>query len=100
MKHVVLCAFVPGLDPAAIIADFASLAESVPSIIALEHGENVSPEGLGDGFTHCFVLTFADAARRDEYLIDPAHVAFTERFGPTLAKVLVVDYEASPPQAS
>ena len=30
MKHVVLCAFVDGLDPTAIIADFASLASTVP----------------------------------------------------------------------
>ena len=94
MKHVVLCAFRDDLDPAAIIADFASLATAVPTVLALEHGENVSPEGLNDGFTHCFTLTFADAAARDAYLIDPAHLAFVERFSPTLAKVLVVDYEA------
>jgi len=92
MKHVVLCAFVADLDPTAIIADFASLATSVPSVQALEHGPNVSPEGLDDGFTHCFVVTFAGAAERDAYLVDPAHVAFVERFKPTLAKILVVDY--------
>ena len=92
MKHVVLCAFVADLDPTAIIADFASLATSVPSVQALEHGPNVSPEGFDDGFTHCFVVTFAGAAERDAYLVDPAHVAFVERFKPTLAKILVVDY--------
>lgn len=98
MKHVVLCAFVADLDPTAIITDFAGLATSIPLIESLEHGENVSPEGLGDGFTHCFTLTFAGAAERDAYLVHPAHVAFVERFSATLEKVLVVDYEATPPQ--
>ena len=99
MKHVVLCAFVADLDPTAIIADFAALAATVPSVEALEHGPNVSPEGLNDGFTHCFTVTFADAADRDAYLVDPAHLAFVERFTPTLAKILVVDYETAPAQA-
>ena len=99
MKHVVICAFIDGLDPSAIIADFASLATTVPSVQALEHGPNVSPEGLDDGFTHCFTVTFANAAARDEYLVDPAHVAFVERFQPTLAKILVIDYETASPQA-
>jgi len=99
MKHVVLCAFVDGLDPTAIIADFASLASTVPSVMALEHGPNVSPEGLDDGFTHCFTVDFASAADRDAYLVDPVHLAFVERFTPTLAKILVVDYEPASPQA-
>ena len=99
MKHVVLCAFVPDLDPTEIIADFASLADTVPSVQALEHGPNISPEGLNDGFTHCFTVTFAGAAERDEYLVDPVHLAFVERFTPTLAKILVIDYETASPQA-
>ena len=97
MKHVVLCAFRDDLSSTAltsIIDDFAGLAHTVPTVIALEHGANVSPEGLNDGFTHCFVLTFADATARDEYLVDPAHLAFVARFEPTLAKILVVDYES------
>jgi hypothetical protein len=99
MKHVVLCAFVADLDPTAIVADFAALADTVPSVRALEHGVNVSPEGLADGFTHCFTLDFDSAADRDAYLIDSAHLAFVERFTPTLAKIIVVDYETASPQA-
>jgi hypothetical protein len=103
MKHVVLCAFRPDLEAKevrAIIDDFATLADTVASVQALEHGANVSPEGLSDGFTHCFTVTFAGAAERDEYLVDPVHLAFVERFTPTLQKILVVDYETSPPQLS
>lgn len=98
MKHVVLCAFNADLDPTAIVADFAALADTVPSVRSLEHGVNVSPEGLADGFTHCFTLEFDSAADRDVYLVDPAHLAFVERFSPTLAKILVFDYETASPQ--
>lgn len=101
MRHIVLCTFRDDLTPSEleqIIDDFAGLATSVPSVSALEHGVNVSPEGLDDGFTHCFTLTFAGPAERDEYLIDPTHLAFVERFSPTLEKILVIDYEQSPPQ--
>ena len=44
--------------------------------------------------------TIAGAAERDEYLVDPVHLAFVERFKPTLEKILVVDYETSSPQGS
>ena len=96
MKHLVLCTFRDDLSAQqidAVIDDFAQLAYTVPSVSALEHGANVSPEGLNDGFTHCFSLTFADAEKRDEYLVDPLHLAFVDRFKPTLAKILVIDFE-------
>jgi hypothetical protein len=95
VKHVVLCDFVddlPAAELASVIADFAALADTVDSVQHLEHGENVSPEGLDDGFTHCFIVTFADAAARDAYLVDPVHLAFVERFKPTLKRILVVDF--------
>jgi hypothetical protein len=98
MKHLVLCAFLPDLDPTEVIADFAALATTVPSVRAIDHGVNVSPEGLADGFTHCFALDFDSAADRDAYLVDPAHLAFVERFTPTLEKILVFDYETAPAQ--
>ena len=94
MRHVVLCDFrddLPAAELSSVIADFAALADTVESVQELEHGENVSPEGLDDGFTHCFIVTFADAAARDAYLVDPVHLAFVERFTPTLSRILVVD---------
>lgn len=95
MKHVVLCDFrddLPAAELVSVIADFAELANTVPSVQQLEHGENVSPEELDDGYTHCFLVTFADAAARDAYLVDPVHLAFVERFTPTLKRILVVDF--------
>ncbi|WP_426305470.1 Dabb family protein [Acidovorax facilis] len=55
---------------------------------SLEWGTDNSPEG----FTQCFILTFADAAGRAAYLPRPAHVAFVEMLKPMLDDVLVLGY--------
>lgn len=96
IRHLVLLRFTDAADAAKraeLAADFASLASQIMVIRALEWGVNVSPEGLDKGFTHGFVVTFADAADRDTYLPHPAHQAFVERLKPWLADVLVLDYE-------
>ena len=98
LRHLVLCRFTEqtsAAEVASIGADFAALQHSVPGVLHFEWGANVSPEGLGQGYTHCFRLDFAGAAERDGYLAHPAHLAFVERFKPWLAQVLVFDYAAS-----
>ena len=63
------------------------------SIKAFEFGTNNSPEGLSQGFTHCFVATFASEKDRDEYLPHPAHKEFVEKYAkPYVDKACVVDY--------
>jgi hypothetical protein len=57
----------------AIEKDFIALAKKVDTVKAFEWGTNVSPEGLNDGFTHCFLVTFADKAGLEVYLPHPAH---------------------------
>ena len=96
IRHLVLLRFTEAANAAKraeLAADFASLASRIDVIRALEWGVNVSPEGLDKGFTHGFVVTFANAADRDAYLPHPAHQAFVERLKPWLADVLVLDYE-------
>jgi hypothetical protein len=78
----------------AVEAAFAALRDQVPGIVDLEWGTNVSPEGLDQGYSHCFLVTFRDAAARDAYLPHPAHVAFGQLLRPHLDRVLVVDYLA------
>ena len=95
IRHVVLLNFTEAATPdrrAALAAAFAALADRIPQVRALEWGLNASPEGLDKGFTHCFLVTFDDAAARDAYLPHPAHQAFVERLGPSLDDVLVIDY--------
>jgi Stress responsive A/B Barrel Domain len=96
LRHLVLLSFKPEAaagDIDAVIAAFVVLRDQVPTVRGLEWGPNVSPEGLTQGYTHAFMLSFDDAAGRDTYLPHPAHLAFVERLKPVLAAVLVIDYE-------
>ena len=95
LRHVVLIRFKPDTAPATIreiAAAFNALAGEINAIQALEWGTDCSPEGKAQGFTHCFFLTFADAAGRDAYLPHPDHQAFVQRLRPHADQVLVIDY--------
>lgn len=95
LRHVVLFDFQEAATPEQISAvedAFRALPSQVPEILDFEWGTDVSTENLSDGFTHCFLVTFDDAAARDAYLPHPAHQAFVELIGPVIEKVLVVDY--------
>ncbi|QNA87535.1 Dabb family protein [Massilia sp. Dwa41.01b] len=97
LRHVVLFAFKPEASPEqvdAIVSGFGKLPGAIPGIVSYEWGTNVSPEGLNDGFTHCFTLTFANNEDRDGYLVHPAHEAFVGTLGAVLARSLVIDYWA------
>lgn len=78
IRHVVLLRPAASALPAAVEAALqgvVALKETIPGILAARAGPNVSPEGLGLGFTHGFVVDFTDAAARDAYLPHPAHQA-------------------------
>ncbi len=96
-RHIVLFKFKDGTAAADVkkIEDgFRALPSKIPTIVDYEWGTNNSPEGLADGFTHCFQVTFKDAKGRAVYLPHPAHKAFVKVLGPHLDKVLVIDYVA------
>jgi hypothetical protein len=95
VRHVVLFKFkdtAPPEEIRAIEAKFCALKKQIPAILDLEWGTNISPENRAEGFTHCFLLTFRDAAARDSYLPHPAHKEFGASLRPHLDKVLVIDY--------
>lgn len=71
---------------------FQGLKTHIPGITSLEWGTNVSPEKLNKGYTHCFVLTFADEKDRDGYLTHPAHKDFGKVLTPVMADVMVIDF--------
>lgn len=97
LRHVVMFQFKDTATPQQIksVEDhFARLPDSIPEIIDYEWGTNNSPEGLNDGLTHCFLVTFKDDAGRATYLPHPAHKAFVEELKPILEKAVVIDYVA------
>jgi hypothetical protein len=95
VRHVVLFKFKDDAPPdriREIEKSFRALKDQIPEILAFEWGTNMSPENRAEGFTHCFFLTFRNAAARDAYLPHPAHKAFGAQLRPYLDKVLVIDY--------
>lgn len=97
LRHVVLFKFKDSstqTDVAMVEKAFADLPSKIEEIKDYEWGINNSPEGLNQGLTHCFLLTFSSEEDRDAYLIHPDHKAFGSVLGPHLDKVTVLDYWA------
>jgi lysophospholipase L1-like esterase len=95
LRHVVLFKFKDDATPEQVqevVRAFGALKSKIDSIDDFEWGTDVGVENLAAGFTHCFVVSFRDAAGRDMYLPHPAHEEFKKLVGPRLDKVLVVDY--------
>jgi hypothetical protein len=95
LRHVVLFKFKDGTteaDVQKVVDAFTALPSKIDVIQSIEWGTNNSPEGLDQGFTHCFFLTFASEEDRAIYLPHPDHKEFGSILGPHLDKVLVVDY--------
>ena len=99
LRHVVLFGFKESATPAdvqRVVDAFKALPSQISEIKGFEWGTNSSPEGLNQGLTHAFTLTFHSDADRDTYLPHPAHKAFGEVIGSSLDKVTVVDYWTKP----
>jgi hypothetical protein len=77
---------------AKIVQEFAALKTKIRAVESLEWGTDVSPEGLGQGYTHCWIITFNNAADRDTYLKHDDHTAFVAILKPILDSALVVDF--------
>jgi hypothetical protein len=94
-RHVVLFQFKESASEenvAAIEEAFAALKGKIDTIEDYEWGTNVSPEGLNDGLTHCFFVTFKDKAGLEVYLPHAAHKKFVAMLKPHLEKAVVLDY--------
>jgi len=98
LRHVVLFQFKEGTTAEQIKAiedKFRSLPARIPEMKAFEWGTAVGDRGANAGFTHCFFVTFDNAAGRKVYLPHPAHKEFGKLVGPSMEKVLVIDYIAA-----
>jgi hypothetical protein len=95
-RHVVLFKFYEKTSAETVRSiekAFAAFAAKLPFVTGFEWGLNSSPEKLDKGFTHCFIVSFRDAAGRDAYLPHPDHKAFVRDWlDPNLEDVCVVDF--------
>jgi hypothetical protein len=99
LRHAVFFKFKDGTsddDIAKVVAAFDALPKKIDSIKDYQRGKNFSPLGFDDGYTHCFLVTFADEAGRAKYLPHPDHKAFGDLLRPHLDKVFVLDFWGQP----
>jgi hypothetical protein len=97
LRHVVLFKFIEQTSQEKIEEienAFISLKSKIEIIKDIEWGTDVSIEGISQGFTHCFLVTFDSAEDRDKYIPHPDHQAFSNSLKPYLEKVCVIDYWA------
>ena len=90
VKHVVVCKFKADATTeqvAEVTKAFKALKSSIPGIISVENGSNMSTENPNKGFNHVYLLTFENVASRDAYLPHPEH----KKFGDLLGKLQVVE---------
>jgi hypothetical protein len=99
-KHIVLLKFPPQTSRETIAEIFDAvddLQEKIPGILDICAGAYDSPEGLHQGFTHAFIVTFADGEFRDAYLEHLAHEPvkqlIVEAMAGNLAKIVAFDFK-------
>jgi hypothetical protein len=98
LRHIVMFKFKESSskeEVQKVVDAFRSLKASIPQVAAFEYGTDNSPEGLANGFSHCFLVTFKSEADREVYLPHPKHKEFVEILKPHLDKVQVIDYWAA-----
>ena len=96
VKHIGFLKFKDGTpedEITRIFDELMDISENIPGIEDYVSGPNTSPEGLSDGFTHAFVMTFSDVTARDAYLPHPDHEKFKQAALPHIDKVMVMDFE-------
>jgi len=94
-RHYGMFQFKEGVSNTEIDSCFATMKAMVGKITGLlemEHGPYDSAEGLNDGYTHGFIMTFDSPESRDAYLPHPIHENVKDLVVPKLERVAVFDF--------
>jgi Stress responsive A/B Barrel Domain len=93
--HIVLVKFSPqkARRMADLTTDLEKLRKLMPGFLSCIGGPYASPEGLNLGYTHGFIMTFANAEARNTYLTHPEHEKLKAAFLPDLDGVVAFDFE-------
>lgn len=73
-------------------SEMKAMVGKIPGLLSMEHGLYQSTEGLNDGYTHGFIMTFDNADNRDAYLPHPEHERVRDIVVPNLERVVVFDF--------
>ncbi len=90
--HLVLLKFAKPEKAVELFAALAEFKHQQPRMLEFHGGPYSSPEGMNQGYTHGFMMTFADEQARDEYLTHPEHVTIKDAFLPFLESVIAFDF--------
>ena len=96
IKHYGVFRFREGVTEPEIeecFAEMKSMVGKIPGLLEMTSGVYNSSEGLNEGFTHGFIMTFENAESRDAYLPHPEHERVKEIVVPRLERVIVFDFE-------
>ena len=95
IRHLLLMRFNAAISHqqlAIIQHGFESLEHSIEGVSGVEWGENNSPEGKNQGYTHSVIMNFRDETARQAYLDHPEHTKVKALFRPYLEDIIVFDY--------
>ncbi len=95
VKHYGIFQFKEDVTPEQIdhcFGEMKGMVGNVPGVLEVLHGPYDGPEGLNEGFTHGFVMTFESPETRDAYLPHPEHELVKDVVIPCLEKVIVFDF--------
>jgi len=73
-------------------ATMKAMVGKITGLLEMEHGPYDSAEGLNDGYTHGFIMTFDSPESRDAYLPHPIHENVKDLVVPKLERVAVFDF--------
>ena len=95
VKHFGVFQFKEEVTPEQIetcFAEMQAMVGKIPGLLDMIHGPYDSGEGLNDGFTHGFIMTFESPVARDTYLPHPVHERAKDIVVPCLERVIVFDF--------
>ena len=98
VRHFGVFQFKEGVSEELISECFSAMKGMIgriPGLLDMEHGPYDSDEGLDDGFTHGFIMTFDTLESRDAYLPHPIHEEVKELVIPNLERVIVFDFKVT-----
>ena len=96
IKHIVLLKFKPATTESQIagfLKELDGLTHKIPGLNNFIGGRYSSPEGLNQGYTHGFIMSFRDAAARDGYLPHPEHERVKSGIVPHVDQIVAFDFE-------
>ena len=101
IQHIVLLKFKPAVFQETIAGLFAQLAQlqpRIPGMTSFSGGPYTSDEGLNQGYTHSFIITFLimtfiDAEARNHYLPHPEHQHVKTAILPAVGDVIAFDFQ-------